>query len=57
MNFTSFKNLNPINFYFISIFSFVIANILRDKSLILYYGLLIIGLVFFVLGLIKRMKK
>lgn len=50
------KKYNPIYFYFISIFSFVLANILRDKNLFLYYGLLIIGLVFFVLGVIRRTK-
>jgi len=57
MNFPSFKNSNPIYFYFISIIAFVLANIIRDMSIGFYYFLLVIGLVFFVLGLIKRMKK
>ena len=51
-----FKNSNPIYFYFVSIFSFVFANLFREKSVSFYYFLLVIGLVFFVLGFIKRMK-
>jgi hypothetical protein len=56
MNFSSFKNSNPIYFYFISITSFVLANLVRGKSIGFYYFLLVIGLVFFVLGMVKRMK-
>lgn len=56
MNFSFFKNSNPIYFYFVSIISFVLANFIRDKSIEFYYALLVIGVVFFVLGLIKRMK-
>jgi hypothetical protein len=56
MNFSSFKNSNPIYFYFASIIAFVLANIVRDKNLSIYYILLILGLVFFVLGFMKRMK-
>jgi hypothetical protein len=51
------KNYNPIYFYFISIISFVLANIVREKNTTLYYVLLVIGLFFFLLGLMKRMKK
>lgn len=50
------KNFNPIYFYFISIASFVLANLIREKSIEFYYALLVIGLVFFFLGLMKRMK-
>ncbi|SFF07680.1 hypothetical protein SAMN04488131_10880 [Flavobacterium xueshanense] len=56
MNFSSIKNSNPIYFYFISIVSFIVANLIRDKSLGFYYFLLIIGLIFFVLGFMKRLK-
>jgi len=56
MNFSSIKDSNPIYFYFISIVSFILANLVRDKSLGFYYFLLIIGLIFFVLGFLKRMK-
>jgi hypothetical protein len=56
MNFSIFNNLKPIQFYFVSIISFVTANLIRDESLVLYYILLIFGLISFVFGLIKRMK-
>lgn len=56
MDFPSIKNSNPIYFYFISIVSFIVANLIRDKSLVFYYFLLIIGLIFFVLGFMKRLK-
>ena len=56
MNFSFFKNTNPIYFYFISISSFVLANLIRSKSISFYYFLLLVGLVFFVLGMVKRMK-
>jgi hypothetical protein len=56
MNFSSFKNSNPIYFYFVSIIAFVLANFMRDKSIGFYYFLLVIGLVFFVLGFMKRLK-
>ena len=56
MNFSFFKNSNPIYFYFVSIVSFVLANLSREKSKEIYYSLLIIGLVFFLLGLLKRIK-
>jgi len=56
MNFSSFKNSNPIYFYFVSIIAFVLANLIRDKSVGFYYFLLVIGLIFFVLGFMKRLK-
>lgn len=57
MNFSSFKNTSPIYFYFVSIIAFVLANIIREKNIGVYYVLLLIGLAFFVLGFVKRMKK
>lgn len=48
------KNNTSMIFYIVSIISFFIANFIRDKNLTIYFGLLIIGLLFFVLGLIKR---
>jgi MFS superfamily sulfate permease-like transporter len=57
MNFSSIKNASPIYFYFVSIAAFVLANIIRTASVGLYYALLIVGLVFFFLGLMRRIKK
>ncbi len=57
MNFSSIKNASPIYFYFVSIAAFVLANIIRTVSVGLYYALLIVGLVFFFLGLMRRIKK
>ncbi|WP_348824561.1 hypothetical protein [Flavobacterium aestuarii] len=57
MNFSSIKNASPIFFYFISIGAFVIANAIRNINITLYYALLIIGLVFFFLGLMRRIKQ
>jgi hypothetical protein len=57
MNFSTLKNASPIYFYFVSIAAFVLANIIRTTSVGFYYALLIIGLVFFFLGLMRRIKK
>jgi hypothetical protein len=51
-----FQKIKPIYFYFISIVAFVLANLVGNKNAILYYPLLIVGLVFFLLGLMRRMK-
>jgi hypothetical protein len=56
MDFSSLKNTPPMYLYLVSIISFVLANVIRDKSLGFYYFLLIIGLVFFVLGFMRRLK-
>ena len=56
MDFSSLKNTPPMYLYLVSIVSFVLANVVRDKSVGFYYFLLIIGLVFFVLGFLRRMK-
>jgi len=57
MNFSSIKNTSPILLYMLSVACFVSANIFRDQSNFLYDLLLILGLSFFVLGFMKRMKK
>ena len=51
------KNNSAMTFYIVSIISFFIANFIRDKNLTIYFGLLLIGLLFFILGLIKRFGK
>jgi hypothetical protein len=56
MNFSSIKNLNPIVFYLISVVCFVLANVIRDKNIAFYYGLLVLGLVLFVMGLTAKRK-
>ncbi|MFC3335882.1 hypothetical protein [Flavobacterium palustre] len=50
------KNMSPVAFYFASVVSFVLANVLKDKSLSFYYILLVLGLVFFFIGMIKRIR-
>jgi len=52
-----FKNASPILFYFISIAAFVLANVIREINITIYYALLIVGLVFFFLGLMRRIKQ
>ncbi|CAM3985889.1 LPXTG-motif cell wall-anchored protein [Flavobacterium sinopsychrotolerans] len=56
MDFSSLKNTPPMYLYLVSIISFILANLVRDKSLGFYYFLLIIGLVSFVLGFTKSLK-
>ncbi|MFV8334091.1 hypothetical protein [Flavobacterium sp. GSP14] len=56
MNFSSLKNTPPMYLYLVSIISFVLANVIRDKSLGFYYFLLLVGFIFFILGFIRRMK-
>lgn len=51
-----FKNSSPMTFYIISIISFFIANYVGNKNLTIYFSLLVIGLVFFVLGILKRFR-
>lgn len=53
---SSFKNLKPIYFYMASVLSFVMANVIRDTSIELYYFSVVIALVLFILGFMKRMK-
>ncbi|PKB17773.1 hypothetical protein CLU82_3013 [Flavobacterium sp. 5] len=57
MDFSFFKNAKPIFFYFISIAAFVLANVSREINSSVYYALLIVGLVFFFLGLMRRINQ
>ena len=50
------KNLAPTYLYMISVVCFVIANLVRDQFLILYYILLMLGIVSFVIGFSKRIN-
>lgn len=56
MSFSSLKNLSPVAFYFASVVCFVLANVLKDKSLSFYYVLLILGLGLFFAGMLKRIR-
>ncbi|MET3031236.1 hypothetical protein [Flavobacterium johnsoniae] len=56
MSLESFKNITPLTFYFVSVVCFVLANVTRDKSLSFYYILLVLGVVFFFMGILKRLK-
>ena len=40
MDFSSLKNTPPMYLYLVSIISFILANLVRDKSLGFYYILL-----------------
>ena len=52
-----FTNTPAMTFYIISIASFFIANFVRDKSFAIYFALLTIGLIFLILGLVKRFSQ
>ncbi|MBC7642984.1 MAG: hypothetical protein H7174_11710 [Flavobacterium sp.] len=52
-----FTNTSAMTFYIISISSFFIANFVRDKIFAIYFALLIIGLICFILGLVKRFSQ
>ncbi|AYN03003.1 hypothetical protein EAG11_01575 [Flavobacterium sp. 140616W15] len=52
----SFNTISPIYFYFGSILSFVLSNIFREQNLTVYYILLIIGVILFLLGLLRRIQ-
>jgi hypothetical protein len=54
MNFPSIKNIPPIYLYLISICSFVISNLIREKSPLFYGIFLAVGLISFLLGLYSR---
>ncbi|SHH02685.1 hypothetical protein SAMN05444372_11324 [Flavobacterium micromati] len=56
MNFSFFKNIPTLYFYLVSIVCFVVANIIRDKNIAIYYILLLIGIVSFFFGVIRRVK-
>ena len=54
MNFSFFKNISTIYFYFLSIICFVLANFLREKSSLAYGLLIFFGAVFFTIGILKK---
>jgi hypothetical protein len=56
MSFSSLKNMTPLTFYFASVVCFVLANVLRDKNLSFYYVLLVLGVIFFFMGVLKRLR-
>lgn len=56
MDFSSLKNVPPLYLYFASIVSFIVANLIRDINSNLYYFLILMGLIFFVVGFMKRLK-
>lgn len=56
MSFSSLKNITPLTFYFGSVICFVLANVLRDKSMSFYYVLLVLGLGLFFMGILKRLR-
>lgn len=56
MSFESLKNIPAVAFYFASVVCFVLANVLRDNSLSFYYVLLVLGIGFFFMGVLKRLR-
>ncbi len=56
MSFESLKNISAVAFYFASVICFVLANVLKDNNLSVYYVLLVLGIVFFFMGVLKRMR-
>jgi hypothetical protein len=54
MNFPSLKKIPPIYLYLISILSFVMSNLIREKSPLFYGIFLAVGVIFFLLGLYNR---
>jgi hypothetical protein len=58
MNFSSIKNIPTIYLYLLSVISFVLSNLARDKNIVLYYILLFFGAAFFIFGFLKnRIRK
>ena len=52
-----YNNNSSITFYFISIVCMVLANLIMQKNFYVYLGLILFGLLFFILGLVKRFNK
>jgi hypothetical protein len=57
MNFSSIKNIPTIYLYLLSMISFVLSNVVRDKNMVLYYILLVLGAAFFIFGFLKGRNK
>lgn len=56
MSFSSLKNITPVTFYFASVISFVLASVLKDKNISIYYILMVLGIGLFFAGAIKRSR-
>jgi hypothetical protein len=56
MSFSSLKNITPVTFYFASVVCFVLASVIKAKSLPFYYVLMILGVGFFFAGVAKRTR-
>ncbi|SDX69014.1 hypothetical protein SAMN05444338_11389 [Flavobacterium degerlachei] len=54
MIFSSIKNLKTIYLYLLSVLCFVLANLIRDENIIIYYVLLVLGLGLFIIGITKK---
>jgi hypothetical protein len=52
-----YKNLKPIHFYLSSIVFIVLSNVVREKNQSIYLIFLLLGVVLFALGFIKKIKK
>ena len=57
MNFSSIKNIPTIYIYLLSVISFVLSNVVRDKNIVLYYILLTLGAALFIFGFLKNRNK
>lgn len=56
MSFESLKNISAVAFYFASVICFVLANVLKDNNPSVYYILLVLGIGFFFMGVLKRLR-
>ena len=54
MNFSSFKNIPKMYLYLASIISFVLANLVRDTTVGLYYFFLLFGAACFIFGFLQK---
>ncbi|MFB9076897.1 hypothetical protein ACFFLS_23200 [Flavobacterium procerum] len=54
MSLESLKNISAVAFYFASVICFVLANVLKDSNLSVYYILMVAGIILFFLGVLKR---
>ncbi|QSW87835.1 MULTISPECIES: hypothetical protein [Flavobacterium] len=48
------KNISAVTFYFASVICFVFANVLKGTNISVYYVLLVLGVILFFLGVLKR---
>lgn len=52
-----YKNLKPIHLYLCSIVFIVLSNVIRDINKSIYLIFLLLGIVLFVIGFSKKIKK